>query len=138
MEERPFSDTSYGQFLNEEKLMGSKCTKCGALYVPPRPLCIKCHGSDMQWVEMKGKGRLTAFTSITVGPPFMIAEGYDRKHPYIAGIVQLEEGASVDARIEEIDGTKPEAIKIGTPLTVKFLHRGEEENLRTVLAFKPL
>ncbi len=138
MNERPFSDISYQQFLNEEKLMGSKCKSCGALSAPPRPICIKCHSSEMQWVEMKGRGQLAAFTCIAVGAPFMIEEGYDRKHPYISGVVELEEEVKVDARIEGIDGSKPEAIKIGTPLTVKFLHRGEEENLRTFLAFEPL
>ena len=138
MEARPFSDISYQQFLNEEKLMGSKCQKCGALFTPPRPICIKCHGTEMEWVEMKGKGKLAAFTCIAVGPPFMIEEGYDRKHPYVSGVVELEEGTKVDARIEEIDGGKPETIKIGAPLTVKFLHRGEGENLKTFLAFRPL
>lgn len=138
MEERPFSDISYEQFLNEEKLMGSKCKKCGALFLPPRSICIKCHGTEMQWVEMKGKGQLVAFTCIAVGPPFMIEEGYDRKHPYVLGVVELEEGVRVDARIEEVDGSKPETIKIGAPLTVKFLHRGEGENLGTFLAFGPL
>ena len=138
MEERAFSDISYEQFLNEEKLMGSRCKKCGALYTPPRPICIKCYSTDMEWVEMEEKGRLAAFTCIAVGPPFMIEEGYDRKHPYVSGVVELEEGARVVARIEGVDGNKPETIKIGTPLQVEFLHRGEGENLRTFLAFRPL
>jgi len=138
MDERPFSDISYQQFLDEDKLMGSKCGKCGAIYAPPRPMCPKCHGTDMQWIEMKGKGKLVAFTSIAVGPSFMAQEGYDRKHPYISGVVELEEGVRVDARIEEIDGSQPESIKIGTPLTVTFLHRDEGDSLRTFLAFKPV
>ena len=138
MEERPFSDISYQQFLNEEQLMGSKCQRCGALFTPPRPICIKCQGMEMQWVEMKGKGKLVAFTCIAIGPPFMAQEGYDRKHPYVSGVVELEEGVKVDARIEEVDGTKPEAIKIGTPLIVEFLHRGEGEKAITFLAFRPL
>lgn len=138
MEERPFSDISYHKFLNEEKLMGSRCRKCGALFAPPRSICIKCYGSDMEWVELKGKGKLAAFTCIAVGPPFMIEEGYDRKHPYCCGVVELEEGVKVDARIEGVDTNKPETIKIGTPLTVQFLHRGEGENLTTFLAFKPV
>ena len=137
MDERPFSDISYQQFLNEEKLMGSKCQKCGALYAPPRPICIKCRGTEMQWIEMKGEGQLTAFTCIAVGPPFMMEEGYDRKNPYISGVVELEEGVKVDARIEEVDATNPEAIRVGAPLTVRFLHRGEGENLKTFLAFRP-
>jgi hypothetical protein len=137
MEERPFSDISYEQFLNEEKLMGSRCKECGALYAPPRPICIKCYGTEMEWVQMKGKGRLAAFTCISVGPPFMIAEGYDRKNPYCSGVVELEEGVRVVARIEGFNTNKPETIKIGTPLTVEYLHRGEGENLTTFLAFRP-
>ena len=138
MQERPFSDISYEQFLNEEKLMGSKCKKCGSLFLPPRPICIKCSSHEMEWVEMKGKGKLLAFTCIAVGPPFMMKEGYNRKHPYCTGVVELEEGVRVVARIEGVDTTKPEGIKIGTPLTVEFLHRGEGERRTTFLAFKPL
>jgi uncharacterized OB-fold protein len=138
MEGRPFSDISYELFLNQEKLMGSKCKGCGALFVPPRPFCVKCYTSDMGWIELKGSGRLTAFTCITVAPPFMMAEGYDRKHPYCSGVVELEEGGRVDARIEGVDASKPEEIKVGMPLKAKFLHRGKGENLETFLAFEPL
>jgi uncharacterized OB-fold protein len=137
VEERPFNDISYEQFLNEEKLMGSRCKKCHTLSVPPRSICIKCYGSEMEWVEIKGKGKLAAFTCIAVGPPFMIEEGYDRKHPYCSGVVDLEEGLRIVARIEEVDTNKPENIKVGMPVTMKFLHRGEGENLHTFLAFKP-
>jgi uncharacterized OB-fold protein len=137
MEERPFNDISYEQFLNEEKLMGSRCKKCGVLFVPPRSICIKCYDNEMEWIEMKGKGRLAAFTCVAVGPPFMVEEGYNRQHPYVSGVVALEGGTRVVARIEGVDGSKPETIKIGTPLQVEFLHRGEGDNLKTFLAFKP-
>ena len=138
MEERAFSDISYEQYLNEEKIMGSICKECGARFVPPRPICIKCYSSDMEWVEMKGKGSLAAFTCITVAPPFMIEQGYNRNNPYCSGVVELEEGGRVDARIEGVDANKPEEIKIGMPLRAKFLHRGAGENLETFLAFEPL
>jgi hypothetical protein len=137
MEQKPLSDISYNQFLNEEKLMGSRCKKCGALFAPPRSVCTKCYNTEMEWVEMKGKGKLAAFTCIFVGPPFMIEEGFDRKHPYCSGVVDLDEGVKVVARIEEVDASKPETIKVGMPLTMKFLHQGEGENLKTYLAFKP-
>ncbi|MGD8210799.1 MAG: zinc ribbon domain-containing protein, partial [Desulfobacterales bacterium] len=91
MEVRPFSDISYELFLNEKKLMGSRCKGCGTQYVPPRSICIDCYGSDMEWVEMQGKGRLAAFTCINIPPPFMIAQGYNRKNPYCTGVVELEE-----------------------------------------------
>ena len=138
MEERPFSDTSYEQFLNEEKIMGSRCKKCQALYLPPRPICIKCNGDEMEWVEMKGKGKLAAFTCIGIGPAFMAEEGFGRDNPYCSGVVELEEKVRIDARIEGFDNNKPETIKVGTPVTVEFLHRGEGETLRTFPAFKPI
>jgi len=138
MDERPISDVSYRQFLNSEKLMGSRCKECGALFVPPHPVCTKCHSTNMELVELKGKGNLAAFTCIFVGPPSMVQQGYDRKHPYCSGVVELDEGPRVVARIEGVDASKPETIKIGIPLTVTYLHRGEGEEMNTVLAFKPL
>ncbi len=137
MERRPFSDISYRQFLKEEKLMGSRCRLCNTLFAPPRAMCINCYDSDMEWVEMKGKGKLSAFTCITVAPPFMVAQGHNRKNPYCTAVVELDEGVRVDARIEGVDATRPETIKIGTPLKAKFIHRGEGDNTKTVLGFEP-
>jgi len=137
MGERPINDISYEQFLNEEKLMGSLCKECGKKYFPPRLICAKCYSTEAEWVEFKGSGKLVAFTCISVGPPFMVKEGYDRKNPYCSGVVELEEGVRTAARIEGVDSTKPETIKIGTPLSVEFLHRGEGEETKTFLAFKP-
>ncbi len=96
MEARPFSDIAFEEFLNEENLMGSRCAKCGAVFVPPRSICITCYSTDMQWVEMQGKGRLAAFTCTSIAPPFMIEQGYSRKNPYCSGVVELEEGGRVD------------------------------------------
>ena len=137
MEAKPFSDISYEQFLNEEKLMGSHCKACDTHYVPPRSICTNCYKSDMEWIEMKGKGRLAAFTCINIPPPFMIAQGYNRKNPYCTGVVELEEGTKVDARIEGVDCGKPEEIKVGMPLKVKYLHRTEGDKEETYLAFEP-
>lgn len=136
MSERAFNDVSYEQFLNEKKVMGSKCKKCGALSVPPRPICVECHSSEMEWAEMKGKGKLAAFTCISVGPPSMVEEGYDRKNPYCTGVVELEEGPRVVARINGVDTKTPESIKVGLPVTAEFMPRGEGESLITILAFK--
>lgn len=137
MIDRAISDISYNQFLQEEKLMGSKCQKCGTVYVPPRPICIECRASDMDWIEMKGKGKLAAFTCISIGPAFMTEEGFGRKNPYCVGVVELDEGPRVDARIENMEPSKPDDIKVGTPMTVKYLHRGEGVDKKTYLAFEP-
>lgn len=138
MGEKPFSDISYNEYLQEERLMGVRCRKCGEAFVPPRPFCVTCYSSELEWVKMKGRGKLAAFTCINIPPPFMTAEGYDRKRPYCSGVVELEEGGRVAARIEGVDARKPEQIKIGTPLKVTFIHQGEGIDARTYLAFEPM
>jgi uncharacterized OB-fold protein len=91
----------------------------------------------MEWTETRGEGTLAAFTCIGIGPSFMAAEGYDRKNPYCTGVVELEEKARVVARIEGVDTLHPETIKVGTPMKVKFLHRGSDDSSTTFLAFEP-
>ena len=138
MMDRPVNDHSFEQFLGEEKLMGARCSACNTLFVPPRSVCVKCYSSRMAWTEVKGTGTLAAFTCITIGPSFMAAEGYDRKNPYCTGVVELHEKTRVVARIEGVDSRNPENIKVGTPVKVKFLHRGSAEKPRTFLAFEPV
>jgi uncharacterized OB-fold protein len=66
----------------------------------------------------------------------MAEQGFDRKNPYVSGIVELEEGTSISARITGLDASKPAEIKIGTPLSVDFVEFGEGETKKTYLAFK--
>jgi uncharacterized OB-fold protein len=138
VERMPFNDISYGRFLNEEKLMGSRCKTCDALFLPPRPICVTCHGTDMEWVEVEGNGTMSAFTCISIGPSFMTQEGFNRKNPYCSGVVKLKDGVKVDARIEGVDTQAPEKIQVGTPMKVKYLHRQKEGVEKTYLAFEPV
>ena len=137
MGEREFDATSFYQFLSEHKLMGSHCRSCGALHVPPRPLCPACYSQEMQWEELGGKGKLVAFTTIHIAPTAMIEAGYGRDNPYCTGIVQLDEGPAISAQILGVDPGRPEQVQIGTPLRVTFVERAEGEKRCTYLAFEP-
>jgi uncharacterized OB-fold protein len=88
----------------------------------------------MEWVELKGNGKLAAFTSIAVGPSYTVEEGYDRNNPYVVGVVELEEGPKISSRINGLDATQPADIKVGTPLTIEFQEQVEGKNC--YLAFK--
>ncbi|MCB9112848.1 MAG: Zn-ribbon domain-containing OB-fold protein [Anaerolineales bacterium] len=133
---RPFTQAAFNQYLAEHKLMTVKCTKCGGVYAPPREICPKCHSDEMEWVEANGKGKLAGFTVIYSGPTFMVEQGFDKKNPYVSGIVELEEGTFISARVTGLDMSKPEEIKVGTSLTVDFAEFGEGEAKKTYLAFK--
>jgi uncharacterized OB-fold protein len=133
---RPFSAVAFDHYITERKLMATYCKKCGGIYVPPRAICPKCQSEELEWLETSGKGKLAAFTVIYSGPTFMVEQGFDRRNPYISGIVELEEGTCISARITGLDVSKPAEIQIGTPLTVDFIEFGEGEAKKTYLAFK--
>jgi len=130
---------SYLEFIASKKLMGSKCKKCNEMYVPPRKLCIKCNSIDMEWIEMSGKGKIAAFSCIGVGTTFMEKKGYSMKKPYCFSVIKLDEGPMVSGQLVGVDETKPETIKIETPVKVKFLEteiKGEDP--RIDLGFEPV
>ena len=136
--ERPFTQASYQAYLNEGRLMASRNRATGELFVPPRPIDPATHASDMEWVELSGRGTLAAFTSVYIGTSAMIEAGYDRKNPYISGVVTLAEGPRISAQILGLDGTQPDLAWIGRPLRATFVERGEGEKRRAYLAFEPL
>jgi uncharacterized OB-fold protein len=90
----------------------------------------------MEWVELSGRGKLVAFTSVYIGTTAMIEAGYDRTKPYVAGIVELEEGPRISAQILGLDGAQPDIDWIGRPLRATFVERGEGEQRRAYLAFE--
>ena len=138
MPEREISAFSFNQFLREKKLMGTRCKTCGDLAIPPRAICRKCQGEELEWVELGGRGKLLTYTTIAVGTPAMIEAGYDRNRHYCSGIVELDEGPRISAIILGVDANSPTSIKIGTHLKVEFLTKAEGETEKALLAFKPI
>jgi hypothetical protein len=137
MNDRAFNDHSYEEFLKEEKIMGAKCKKCGALALPPRPLCVSCFSRDLEWVQFQGAGKLASFTSIVIAPPSMAKEGFGKNNPYIVGVVELEEGPKIVSRIAGLDAKKPAEIDIGVALNAEFIKTDPAPDQKTYLVFRP-
>lgn len=136
MTDKEFTHAAFTRLLSEKKLMGSKCRSCGAEFLPPRPMCTKCFSNEMAWMDVPEKGELAAFTIVYIAPTVMLDAGYGRDNPYCSGIVKLENGLSVSAQILGVDVSKPETIKVGSPVTVDFIDRGEGEEKKSFLAFR--
>lgn len=136
--EREFTIKSYIDYLSEKKLMGSKCKDCGASYVPVRKLCTKCNSVNMEWVEMSGKGKVAAFTSITVGTPFFVEKGYDRNKPYCFSVIKLDEGPMISGQLIGVDESKPETINIGMQVKATFIETEIRGETRVDLGFEPV
>ena len=132
---RPFTSDSFYQYVKERKLMGSRCKGCGTLYVPPKALCGRCQSMDMEWASLSGKGKLAAFTAISVGLSAMMKEGFDRNNPYCSGVIELDEGPRISARVLGADARQPERIAIGIPARVEYL-QDEAGNVKPAVAFR--
>lgn len=108
----PFSIESFYKFVGEGKLMAAKCTNCGEVMLPPRPVCSKCFNKNMSWMEVKPEGKLLTYTVIHVAP-----KQFETLVPYTVGIVKLEDGPQLLGMIRGIEYDK---LKIGMKLTVDF------------------
>ena len=129
------STTFYNELKEERQLVGVRCKSCGHLSPEPRPMCPECHGFDMEWHQFSGKAKLSTFTCISVVPVAMAARGYGRDNPYCTGIVTLEEGPRISARINGVDGNNPQDIKSGMDVVLDFDDLDMEA---PSLAFKPV
>ncbi len=120
---------------NETDGLALQVMRCSApAAAGPLPcLLMERRWSGRRWAA---SGKLIAFTTVHIAPTAMIEAGYDRKNPYCAGIVKLDEGPAISAQILGVDPTKPGEIEIGTPLRAAYVERGEGEEKRTFLAFE--
>ncbi len=134
--QQPFTAAAFYEYLGEKKLMASRCIDSGALYIPPREICPQTFSENMEWVGLSGKGTLAAFTTVHIVPTAMEQDGFGRKNPYCTGIVALEEGVKISARILGVDAQDPASIEIGAPVEVEFLERGEGDGAEVLLGFR--
>ena len=138
MSENEFTYDGFYQHLVQHRLMGSRCTAGGEIYLPPRAYCPHCRSRAMEWHEFSGNGTLRAFSIVYVGTTQMATAGFNRQNPYCVGIVQLEEGPSISALILGVDTARPETIPIGAQVKAEFVEIGSDTSSKTILAFRPL
>ena len=137
MSEFALFNKEFFRALESGELIGSKCLDCGEVSIPQREICPVCHSDHIEIENFSGKGKLVAYTVISVPPVKMAKAGYDGKNPYCVGIVELEEGPRISAQVLDMDIAHPEAIEIGTELQMTTIQREEDGVQKSYLAFKP-
>ena len=55
----------YNKALKKDKLLGLRCNDCGAYTCPPMMVCNECASTNLEIVEMSGKGKIVTFTTAT-------------------------------------------------------------------------
>jgi uncharacterized protein len=102
----PFVD-----FLDKGTLAGTRCRKCGAVYFPPRADCGICLSADMEWSEVRGKGKLISYSTLIYAPT-----GFEADLPYSIALAEFENGMKVFGRLGK--QIPPEEIALGMELKV--------------------
>jgi len=69
-------------YLEQGKVMGTQCKKCGLTFFPPRADCYQCLSSDVEWFEVGGTGKLLAYSRLQFGPM-----GFEGDLPYCIAVV---------------------------------------------------
>jgi uncharacterized OB-fold protein len=84
-------------------LVGQKCGACGAVYAETARLaCSKCGATGaFKTIELSTRGKIYVFSVIHQSFPGI-------KTPYVTAIVDLPEGVSVRASIDDVDPEQAE------------------------------
>lgn len=78
------------------RLLLRRCVACGRAAYPPMPGCPHCGATDGEVVEASGIGTLHSWTVCHVAFDPDLADDV----PYVVGLVDLQEGARVVARLD--------------------------------------
>jgi uncharacterized OB-fold protein len=87
--------TEFRSGLAEGKLPIQHCNDCGKPNMNPRYACPHCQSDNLGWVDSKGQGTLHSFCVLRQGAP----EGFEDDIPYAIGVVKLDEGVQILARL---------------------------------------
>ena len=103
----------YWEKARQHELWLRKCNSCGEPYFYPRDISPCCFARDTTWVRASGKATLYTYGIVHRAPH----PGFEA--PFVAAIVELEEGPRMPTNIVMDDPT-PEKLQIGMPLDVVF------------------
>lgn len=101
--------------LSEGRILGRKCKACGSVEFPPKLACTSCGHFEMEWIEMSGRGEVTAI----VAPSNMTGPSTQVFQPFVMGCVTTEEGAQLNAVVRGITLDMVSEVRKKLPLPVK-------------------
>jgi len=101
-------------YLEQDKVAGTRCRSCGEHYFPPRADCCSCFTSEMDWFFLEGLGKLAAFSTLQYGP-----RGFEEDLPYTVGVLEYEKYRVFGRVASEIN---PRELQVGLPMVARVKH----------------
>jgi uncharacterized OB-fold protein len=69
-------------YLEQGKVMGTRCKNCEKVYFPPRADCYNCLTREVEWFEVKGVGKLITYSKLKYAPV-----GFENDLPYCIAVL---------------------------------------------------
>jgi len=98
--------------VDKDELRIQRCTSCGGLRHPPRPMCPTCNSLAWDTIVSSGRGEVYSFV-VHHHPPV-----YGFETPFAVALVELAEGTRMVGNVLGID---PADVRVGLPVDVSFV-----------------
>jgi uncharacterized OB-fold protein len=114
----------FQEIIENQRIFGTRCSKCGKVYCPPRSNCSNCYVST-EWVPLDGKGTVIAAVYSYWVPANWVGLQYVDL-PFINALVKLD-GADtcLDSIVIVDDMTLNKKVVQGTRVKIKFRKKRE-------------
>ena len=83
--------------VDRDEILIQRCTSCGALRHPPRPMCHECRSLEWEGVPTSGQGTVHSYV-VMHHPPI---PGYE--YPLPIGLIDLDEGTRMVSNLVECE-----------------------------------
>lgn len=115
---------------DDKKITGTKCGKCGRVFIPPKKICPECFTENTEWVDVSDTGTVTAFT---IARRQLAALKMDV--PVSFALIQLD-GADT-ALLHYLNEVDPDEIEIGMRVRAVFA-KERAGRITDIEYFKPV
>ena len=79
------------------RLMLQVCASCSTVQYPPREVCVKCLGADLNWEDIDARGSVLSWTAVHASlEPF-----FQQRSPWPVASIQLDCGPVVLAQLSQ-------------------------------------
>jgi uncharacterized OB-fold protein len=107
---------------------GTRCEKCGMVYVPGRIFCERCLAKLDRWEKVGAEGTLESWTVLYQG-----LDGKPLKEPAMVGLIRLDGASTV--LVHRLGDVKPGELQIGMRVKAVLKPKSQREGAITDIRF---
>jgi len=121
-----YGETSkfFKEVLLNKKLYGTRCQKCGKVWMPPRRYCSDCY-AEAEWVPLSGNGTVLSCT-------YCFYASIEEKEmeafediPFVLAVIKLDEADTCFLHNVVAKERRLGIVKTGTRIKVKWKEKRE-------------